>query len=167
MPVLYANLDKHDSLSREPYASFLKKYDAIKQDINEKRIELQLGGENGTFENGFYVEGLSFENPKLTLFFDTVLSPETDNKKVVFIRAIYSCEAGDEFDPMIQVQRAKDIKLRVPYYYLPGVTHMDFSSQLDDEYKLIFDALVDDKHSIPEVCCSLIGLIIAIFSLDD
>lgn len=38
MPVLYVNLNKHESLTKEPYVSFFKKYDIIKDDLNGEQI---------------------------------------------------------------------------------------------------------------------------------
>lgn len=167
MPVLYVNLNKHESLTKEPYVSFFKKYDVIKDDLNGEQIELRVGGKDGCFSNGFYIDRVYYKNPRLRIDFATIPSPENEQKTGVLIRTSYSYEGEDSFDFDFHLQRVKDIKKRAPYYYIPGVTHFEFSSQIDDEYKLLFDAIVDDVSKVPEVCCSLISLIITIFSLDN
>lgn len=168
MPVLYVNLNKHESLTKEPYVSFFKKYDIIKDDPNGEQIELRVGcGKNGCFANGFYIDKVYYKNPRLRINFATIPSPEKEQETNVFIRASYSYEGEDSYDLDFHLQRVKDIKKRAPYYYIPGATHFEFSSQIDDEYKLLFDVLVDDVAKVPDVCCSLISLIITIFSLDN
>lgn len=167
MPVLYVNLNKQGSLSKEPYATFLKKYEVIKDAPNGEEIELRVGGKEGTFTNGFYIDNFYYKNPRLRLNFATIPSPENDSEMSVFIRAVYSYEGEDCCDLDFHLQRVKDIKKRAPYYYLHGVSHFEFSSQIDDEYRLVFDAIADDNTRVEKVCCQLISLIISIFSLDN
>lgn len=167
MPVLCINMNKHESLKKEPYASFLKKFDIIKESINGEQIELRVGGKDGCFSNGFYIDSVYYKNPRLRFDFAKIPSPENDGTTVTFIRACYSYEGEDSYDLEFHLQRAKDIKKRAPYYYIPWATHFEFSSQIDDEYRLVFDALVGDDEKLQEVCCSLISLIITIFSLDN
>ena len=167
MPVLYVNLNKHESLTKEPYISFFKKYDIIKDDLNGEQIELRVGGKDGCFTNGFYIGKVYYKNPRLRIDFTTIHSPEKEKETCVFIRTSYSYEGEDSYDLDFHLQRVKDIKKRAPYYYIPGASHFEFSSQIDDEYKLLFDVLVDDVAKAPDVCCSLISLIITIFSLDN
>ncbi len=167
MPVLYVNLNKHEPTKKEPYASFLKKFDIIKDDLDGEQIEIRVGGRDGTFVNGFYIDRVYYKNPRLKFDFSTVPSPYEQNKTATFIRATYSYDDEDGYDLDFHLQRAKNIKKRAPYYYLPGVTNFEFSSQIDDEYKLIFDVLVEEKEKVEEICCFLISQIISIFSLED
>ncbi|MBQ6824831.1 MAG: hypothetical protein IJN82_06135 [Clostridia bacterium] len=167
MPILYVNLNKQESLTKEPYASFLKRYDIIKENVNGEQIDLRVGGKDGCFTNGFYVDKMYCKNPRLRLEFATLPSPERSGETCTFVRAIYSYEGEDGYDLDFHLQRARDIKKRAPYYYIPGASHFEFSSQVDDEFKLIFDVLVEEKRFVSEVCCSLISLLITIFSLED
>ena len=167
MPVFYLNLEKQESLTREPYASFLKKYDLIEQELNGEEIELRVGGKDETFTNGFYVDSYYYENPRLRFSFATVPNPDNHEETSTLVRACYSYEGDDCYDLQYHIQRAKDIKRRAPYYFLPGATHFEFSSQVDEEFKLQFDVLVADNEKVAEVCCLLISLIIAIFSQDN
>jgi len=167
MPILYVNLNKHDSLSREPYASFFKKYENIKGALNGEQIELRVGGRNECFSNGFYVDEFYYKNPALRIDFATVPSPDDEKAKSIFVRVVYSYEGEDCCDLDFHLQRVRDIRKRAPYYYIPGAAYFEFSSQIDDEYKLVFDAIVEDEEKVPEVCCSIISLIISIFSLDN
>jgi len=167
MPVLYVNPNKQESLQKEPYASFLKKYDVIKENLNGEQIELRVGGRENCFSNGFYVSSYYCKNPRLKINFATILHPDDSNKKCTLVRMVYSYDGENSFDVDFHIQRAKDVKKRSAYYYLPNVTHFEFSSQIDDEYRFIFDVLVEDVEKISEVCCSLINLVISIFSLDN
>ena len=167
MPVLYVNLNKQESLTKEPYVSFFKKFDIIKDDINGEQIELRVGGKDGCFANGFYIDKVYYKNPRLRIDFATIPAPDNNETTCTLIRASYSYEGEDGYDLDFHLQIAKDIKKRAPYYYLPGATNFEFSSQIDDEYKLLFDVLVDDPEKVSNVCCSLISLIITIFSLDN
>lgn len=162
MPVLYVNLNKHEAIQREPYNSFLKKYGLIKDNLNGEQIEVRVGGKEGNFSNGFYIDDMFCMNPRLRIDFADVPGDQR-----IFIRVCYSYEGEDSYDLDFHLQRVKDIKKRADYYYIPGATHFEFSSQIDDDCKLNFDVLVEDKSRVPEVCCSLISLVIAIFSLDN
>lgn len=54
MPVIYI-LNKQNSLLKEPYISFDKKYKMISENLHEGEIELPIGtGKQGQFSNGFY-----------------------------------------------------------------------------------------------------------------
>lgn len=168
MPVLYVNLNKQESLTREPYASFMKKYDIIKEDPNGEQIEIRVGlGKDGCFSNGFYIDKTYYKNPRLRLEFAALPSSDTEGKESVFIRASYSYESEESYHLDLHLKRVRDIKKRAPYFYIPFASHFEFSSQVDDEYKLLFDAVVEDKNKVPDVCCSLISLIITIFTLDN
>ncbi len=167
MPVLYINSDKHDCLKREPYVTLLKKFEVIKDSLDAEEIELRVGGRDGCFANGFYTDDVYYKNPRLKISFATVPSPDDRTLKSFFIRAAYSFESEDDYDLEFHLQRIKDIKKRVPYFYLPDVTHFEFSSQIDEDYKLFFDAVVDDREKVRNVCCMLISLIISVFSLDN
>ena len=162
MPVLYVNLNKNDVLSKEPYASFIKNYEIIKDSINGEKIELRVGGRN-VFDNGFYIDRTYYKNPRLTIEFAQIPS----EKECIFIRAAYSFEGEDNYDLEYHLDRVKEIKKRAPYYYLPDALNFEFSSQIDDEYRLYFDVITDDKEKVSKLCCSLISLIISIYSLDN
>ena len=166
MPVIFVNLNKQDTLKKEPYLSFLKKFDLIKQSLDGESIELRVGGKEGSFTNGFYVDEMFYMNPRLRIDFADIPS-EQGEKNRTFIRVCYSYEGEDGYDLDFHLQRIKDIRKRVGFFYVPDATHFEFSSQIDDEYRLIFDVLVEDETAIPRVCCSLISHIIAIFSLDN
>lgn len=166
MPVLYVNLNKNSALSKEPYASFMKNYEIIKDSINGEKIELRVGGKD-CFSNGFYIDRTYYKNPRLTIEFAEIASSSDIEKNCVFIRAAYSFEGEDNYDLEFHLGRVKEIKRRAPYYYIPDADNFEFSSQIDDEYRLYFDVLVSDRDKISKVCCSLIGLIISIFSLDN
>ena len=167
MPVVYVNLKKQESLTKEPYVSFLKKYNTIKDDLNGEQIELRVGGKDGCYANGFYIDNVYYKNPRLKIDFASITSHKDGQRTSVFIRFSYSYEGEDIGDFNLHLQRVKDIKKRAPYYYIPGASHFEFSSQIDDEYKLLFDVLVEDLEKVSEVCCSMISLIITIFSLDN
>lgn len=167
MPVFYVNLNKQKSLTKEPYVSFLKKYDVIKEDVHGEQIELRVGGKDGCFANGFYVDEVYYKNPRLRLDFATIPSPEDADVTCTLVRASYTYEDEDGYDLDFHLRRIKDIKKRAPYYYIPGASHFEFSSQIDDAYHLLFDVLVDDMAKVPEVCCSLISLMISVFTLDN
>ena len=54
MPVIYI-LNKQNSLLKEPYISFDKKYKMISENLPGGEIELPIGtGKQGQFSNGFY-----------------------------------------------------------------------------------------------------------------
>ncbi len=166
MPVLYVNLNKHESLKKEPYNSFLKKFNLIRENLNGEQIEIRVGGKDRSFANGFYLDEEFYINPRLRVDFAS-MPVAAGEKPSMFIRVCYSYEGEDGYDLELHFQRVKDIKQRAEYLYIPGATHFEFSSQIDDEYKLMFDALVDDMSKIPDVCCLLISHIIAIFCLEN
>lgn len=167
MPLYYVNLNKQECLSKEPYASFLKKFDLIRGEVNGEQIELRVGGKNECFANGFYIDESYYKNPRLQLDFATVPAPGDSQKTCTLIRISHSYEGEDGYDLEFHLQRAKDLKKRAPYFYIPDASHFEFSSQVDDEYKLLFDVIVEDETKVSSVCCSLISLIIAIFSQDN
>ena len=165
--LLYVNLKKHDSLKKEPYAAFTKKFNMIRDNLNGEQIDLRVGGKDGTFANGFYIDEVFYKNPELKFDFAVIPSPEDATTTGVFIRATYAYEGEDYYEFDTHLQRVRDIKKRAPYYYIPSATHFEFSSQIEDEYKLYFDAVATDADKALEVCYSLISLIISIFSLEN
>lgn len=167
MPILYIGHDKHDCLKIEPYATLLKKFEAISDNPFGEEIELRAGGREGHFTNGFYVDEIYYKNPRLKINFASVPSPDDRSTENAFVRVTYSYESEDDYDVEFHLQRIKDIKRRAPYFYLPGVDFFEFSSQIDDTYKLHFDAIVSDKDKIRDTCCMLVSLVIAVFSLDN
>lgn len=165
MAVLFLNFAEHEPLKKEPYASFLKRFDIIKESVDGEQIELRVGGRDGTFSDGFYVDETYFKNPRIKIEFAGI--PKEENGKSFFVRVVYSYEGKDCCDLDLHFQRVKELKKRAPYYYIPGATHFEFSSQIDDEYKLIFDVVADREETVQGVCCSLISLIISIFSFEN
>lgn len=59
------------------------------------------------------------------------------------------------------------LKKRIPYFYIPNVSQFSFSSQIDDEFTMRFDALVDDENNVLQVRRSLLNQLIAILSFED
>ena len=166
MPILYLNLDRQKSLEKEPYVSFFKKFNFIKDSLHGERIELRVGGAEGSFCNGFYVDDVFYINPALSLEFSQVPKSK-DYPESMLVRLCYSFEGEDGYDLDFHLQRIRDIRKRAEYFYIPWATHFEFSSQIDEDYRLIFDVLVEDSDRIADVCCSLISHVIAIFSLDN
>ena len=106
MPVYYVNLNKQESLSKEPYASFLKKFNLIRDEVNGEQIELRVGGKNECFTNGFYVDESYYKNPRLKLNFATVPTPGDSQKTCTLLRTAYSYEGEDGYDLEFHLQRA-------------------------------------------------------------
>ncbi len=168
MPVLFVNMKKHNSTEREPYSSFAKRFDSVKDNLHGERIELCAGsGKRGAFNNGFYNDEDYFKNAMLTFDFAEIDNGTDISPRSTFVRMTLSYECSTYCDIEYQLQRIKALKLRVPYFYIPDVTHLEFSSPIDEDVKLQFDVLVPDKEKILNVCCSLINQVIAVFSLDD
>lgn len=169
MPVLYVNLRKQNSLEKDPYAWFSKEYEELKKKgkTDGARMEFFIAGKEGDFANGFYLDECFYQNPRLQFDFATVPPADKNKKESVFVRLCYSYEEGEDCNDSLYRQRVKSIKKRVPYYYVPWVSCLEFSAQIDDENKLFFDALVEDPTKVPEACLSLINLVISIFSLDN
>lgn len=135
MPIIYM-LHKQESTSKEPYQSFEKQFNLIKNDLDEKTIELAIGNdETGVFANGFYFdETVDPENILLSFYFKKIEYEELDGAKTkgFFIRMQYVFSFDYRGWLPLHLDRIKAIKQRVPFFYIPNAESLEFSSQMDD-----------------------------------
>lgn len=166
MPVIYYNsISELSSLSKDPYASFSKKFKSLK-DIDGQEIELRIDNGKEGFYKGFHTDDCYMENANLRFVFAVMHNSSDPRDEVYFVRMVYSFSCNDENFHYYQ-RHIGLLKKRIPYFYIPNVSNFEFSSQLDDNFNLQFDVLVKDKETILQVCYSLINQIITIFSFED
>ena len=165
MPVIYYNIEQQKSLEREPYRSLTKRFKNLKNALEEKEIELGIGADKEGFAKGFFTDFKFTKDARLRFVFSKEADAEGQKSKT-FVRMIFSFECNE--DNLYYYRRhIKLLKLRVPYFYIPGATHFAFSSQMDDEFNMQFDVLVEDDDKVLQVCYSLLNQIIAILSFED
>jgi len=170
MPILYVNFDEsYDCLKKEPYSMFTKKFNAIKENINEKEFEIRLGDgkNNGNFANGFYTDGFYCNNLSLNFKFANTDS-KNGKSNAYFTRMTYSYEYDNKDELEYHLKKIQAFKLRVPYIYIPYASYFDFNFQMDEnKFKWNFDVLVSSIDDIPQTCYSMINTIIALFAFDE
>lgn len=172
MPVIYM-LNKQNSLSKEPYLTFDKKYKMISEEFqfHGKEIEIPIGtGKQGQFSNGFYNCDYTYQRNMMMKFQFVKVNPEqveiNTSKECIFVRCSYSFEYNEsELD--YHLNRLKAFALRTDYFYIPGVEYLEFSYKIDKEINIYMDAIVVGTEDVQQVCHSMINQFIAIFSLDD
>lgn len=87
-------------------------------------------------------------------------------KTFLLTNTVYSFECNESNLDYYR-RHIKLLKKRVPYFYIPDVTHFAFSSQIDDEFNMQFDVLVKNGEKVLQVCYSLLNQIISILSFED
>ena len=163
MPVIFFNsISKHNSLEKDPYASFTKKFKGLKK-FDGQEIELRIDNGKEGFHKGFYTDDCFMENANLKFAFADVTSGA---EKAYFIRMNYSFGCNSENIHYYQ-RHISLLKQRVPYFYIPFAANFEFSSHIDDEFNLQFDVLVKNEADVLQVCYCLINQIITIFSFED
>lgn len=167
MPVIYYNIDEQKSLERDPYKVLTKQYRNLMNALDKKQIELSIGSDREGFAKGFYTDFEFTNEAKITFIFSREADDETKKcKQKIFVRMIYSFECN-ESNLHYYRRHIKLLKKRVPYFYIPDVTHFTFSSLIDDEFNMQFDVLVEGEEKVLQVCYSLLNQIIAILSFED
>lgn len=165
MGIIFSDVKKHFCLEKEPYSVFAKKYRALKGNIDSNEIVLSIGNGKEGFWKGFYRDDDYMVDPKIKFVFGSNIR-NSDGAGGSFIRMTYSFECND-CNFAYYRRHIKLLKSRAPYLYIPGVTHFEITSHLDEEFELIFDVIIADKNKIEETCYSMLGLIIAILSFED
>ena len=56
MPVIYYNIDELKCLERDPYKVLTKRYKSLKNALEEKEIEINIGSDKEGFSKGFYTD---------------------------------------------------------------------------------------------------------------
>jgi hypothetical protein len=170
MPIIYMPNDNESSLENEPYASFKRKFDIIKENLNNKKIELELWqGRKQNFLNGFYVEDpIYLKNYILSFNFVKVPKGSIGDESRVLVRMEFCYEiVNDNFIDYLRKSNSA-IRKRAPYFFIKDVEFLEVSAGVEDEYnKLTFDAIVADNLEIIEnTCYGLINQLIAICSTE-
>lgn len=171
MPVIYM-LNKQNSLMKEPYVSFDKKYKMIFEELHGNEIELPIGtGKQGQFSSGFYNCDYSFQRNMMMKFNFVKVNPDQieikSSEDGTFIRCTYSFEYNETDMLDYHLNRLKAFMLRSEYYYIPKVEYLEFSYKVDKEINIYMDAIVVEKEDVQQVCHSMINQLITIYSLDD
>ena len=167
MPVIYYNIDEQNSLDREPYKSLTKKFRNIKYALDANEIEIDIGSDEEGFVNGFYTDFDFTNEAKLKFVFSRTDGNYTKNKiPGVFVGMLYSFECNENNIHFYR-KHISLLKKRIPYFYIPNVSHFAFSSQIDEEFTMRFDALVEDENNVLQVCYSLLNQLIAILAFED
>lgn len=104
MPVI-CMINKQNSLMKEPYVSFDKKYKMIMEKLHGSKIELPVGnGKQGQFSNGFYNCDYAYQRNMMMKFNFVKVNPEQVEPKApkdcTFVQCTYSFEynESDMFD---------------------------------------------------------------------
>ena len=167
MPVIYYNIDEMKSLEREPYKSLARRYRNLRNALEEKEIELNIGAEREGFARGFYTDDEFTGDARLKFVFSRETEPDGKGGEAkIFVRMVFSF-ACNETNLYYYRRHINLLKKRVPYFYIPEATHFAFSSMIDDEFKMQFDVLVEKEDKVLQVCFSLLNPIIAILSFED
>lgn len=167
MPVIYM-LKKQNSLEKEPYVSFDKKYKMISESIYDKEIELPIGvGKPGQFSNGFYYCDYAYQRNMVIKFNFVKVDPGAAESSGVFVRCTCSFEYNESDMLDYHLNRLKSLSLRTDYYYIPKAEYLEVSYKVDSEINIYLDAIVSDVKDVQQVCHSMINQYISIFSLDD
>lgn len=171
MPVIYM-LNKQNSLLKELYLSFDKKYKMISEELHGSEIELPVGnGKQGPFSNGFYNCDYAYQRNMMMKFNFVKVNPEqvelNASKECTFVRCTYSFEYNESDMLDYHLNRLKALMLRADYFYIPKVEYLEFLHKVDKEISIYLDAIVIETDDVLQVCHSMINQFVAIFSLDD
>lgn len=172
MPVIYM-INKQNSLLKEPYLSFDKKYKMISEELHGSEIELPIGtGKQGQFSNGFYnCDYAAYRRNMMLKFTFAKVHPEqvdiNTSQECTFIRCTYSFEYNESDMLDYHLNCLKALMLRTDFFYIPKVEYLEFSYKVDKEINIYLDAIVIEMDDVQQVCHSMINQFIAIFSLDD
>ena len=167
MPIIYYDINEQRSLEKEPYKILIKRFKNLENALEEKAIELNIGSEKEGFSKGFYTDFDFSNNAKLKFIFSKEAESKGNGAKTkTFIRMVFSFECNG-CNLYYYRDRSKLLKKRIPYFYIPEASHFSFSLQIDDEFCMQFDVLVEDEDKVLQVCCSLLNQIIAILSFED
>lgn len=164
MPVILYDLKAQDSLTREPYTTFAKKWKSIESDPDGHRIDIRISGGKEGFSRGFYTDHEYMSDVELSFLFARTAGGVDIGSTFVRMTLSFECNSSN-FD--YYRDQIKSLKKRVPYYYIPTVSHLEFSSQIDDEFKLQFDAVVPEGTDVAQACYMLINQLIAILSFEN
>lgn len=169
MPVIYM-LNKQNSLLKEPYCSFDKKYRLISEELHGSEIQLPIG-KQGQFSNGFYNCDYAYQHNMILKFnFMKVNSEQLESNNIkdgIFVRCTYAFEYNESDMLEYHLNRLKAITLRADYFYIPKAEYLEFSYKVDKEINMYMDAVVVEKEDVQQVCHSMINQFITMFSLDD
>lgn len=159
MPIIvYNSINKMDSLERDPYRAFTKKFNAL-ADLENQEIELRIDNAKEGFYKGFFSDEYFMVKPTLKFVFGRAGDE-------YFVRMVYTFDRNCN-NYRYYEQRLKLLKLRVPYFYIPDVSGFEMSTNIDDEFTLIFDVTVPEREKLLQVCHSLINQIITVFWFED
>lgn len=165
MTTIFSDVKKLSCLEKEPYIAFAKKYKSLKGNIDFTEIELSIGNGKEGFYKGFYSDDDYMVTPKIKFMFKSdVLN--NDGATGILVRMVYTFECND-CNFSYYRRRIKLLKARAPYLYVAGVTHFEITSHVDEEFELIFDAIITEKAEVEKTCYSLLSMIIAILPFED
>lgn len=165
-------LNKQNSLTKEPYASFDKKYKMISDELYGNEIALPVAnGKQGQFSNGFYNCDFAYQHNIMIKFSFAKVTPEQveidGEGMLTFVRCTYLFEYNEADMLDYHLSRLKAFSLRTEYYYIPKAEYLEFSYKVDKEINIYMDAIVLEQADVQQVCHSMINQFISIFSLDD
>lgn len=161
--------NKQNSLLKEPYVSFDKKFLAISKNLYGKEIELIIGtGIEGEFVNGFYNNSDFQFGMNMKFNFEKVFIEQPDNEKEsIFVRCAYTYKYNDSDLLDVHWTRLKAASARKDFYYIPNAEFLEFSYNISDSISMYLDAIVLKREDVPQVCHSMINHFITMFSFDD
>lgn len=165
MSIIYSDVERQQSLEKEPYTILTKRYRGIKKDLDGQEIVLPLfSGKDGFFK-GFYTDREYTNNASLCFFFSKEKS-KNDESSSFFVRMKYSFDC-DEHNYWYYKRHTDLLRKRVPYFYIPFASNFEFSHNVDDRFNMMFDIIVETEENVLQACYCLLNLIIAIFSFED
>ena len=165
MTLIYSNIEEQTSLKKEPYKTLSEEYKHIQNDFDGQEICLKDFSEKMGFSNGFFTDEF-IKNPIIRFSFyksklKGIISPMT------LIQMEYSFESDDDNYCVIYQKRMKLLRKRIPYIFIPHVSHVEFSTSIEDSFKMTFNVLVENEANILDACYCLINLVIAIFAFEN
>lgn len=155
-------------LNREPYASFINEYNKLNGTIDEKLIELTIDFDECELIDGFWHDGCYHKEKMIKFWLKENSNGTNENDKSTEISACIMIEFDPKEHVEVHLERIESIKQRIPFFFIPMVSHMKTKLYLDDEYfNVNIEVIVPNTENIKDVCMSIINQYICMFSMID
>ena len=149
---------------KEPYKSFLRKYDAVKDENMEHInlcIDLAIGSSSS--DNAFTFERYYFSDPLCRFSYFNVKNQE-DAKDMFLVCHELEFGFDDNFTGII-TDGLLGIKNKQQYIYLPGVEEFEITYHIEFEKAVLeINAVTNKKELLEEISMMLLSLDVALLA---
>lgn len=162
--------NKENVLDREPYATFIKKFEKISGDLLNHKIHMRISSKETdehdcVFKNGFYLDYVYTKSFDLNFEYVSIISDLRSNQQRFFILYTISFKfEGDILEDMM-MYLMRDFKTRNGLFYLSSdVKECELDASVSNNNIVSLNFSVEcSKEMAKEVSMQLISHTIALF----